>query len=80
MRKPRWEVWQQPRLETEQIDTNTLLFRVRGGVDKSVRQQVVLALRRMKKVTVNGTVLNKTQAVKVIMELLRSQNSATVSF
>ena len=70
-----------PRLEVEQISTNTLRFRVRGGVDKRIRDQVVLALKRKRgKIRVNGKLLGKTQAVARIMSLLRKENSASVEF
>ena len=69
-----------PRLEVEQVDTRTLIFRVRGGVDKTIRDQVVMALRRFGKVKVNGTVLTKTKAIARILSLLRTENSATVTF
>ena len=70
-----------PRLEVEQIDTRTLIFRVRGGIDKSIRDQVVLALRRKKgKIRVNGALFAKTKAIARIMSLLKSESSATLVF
>ena len=70
-----------PRLEVEQIDTKTLVFRVRGGIDKSIRNQVVLALRNKKgKIKVEGTLLEKSKAIARIMSLLKQKNSATVGF
>ena len=80
-REPTWKVHMKPRLEVEQIDTKTLVFRVRGGIDKSIRNQVVLALRRKKgKIKVEGTLLEKSKAIARIMSLLKQKNSATVGF
>ena len=70
-----------PRLEVEQVDSRTLVFRVRGGVDKTIRDQVVLALHRQSgRIKVNGQLMTKTQAIPRILSLLKRENSATVTF